>query len=96
MLQALHGKPVVGDAETPVRPHIFCVFASFFVFPSQRHPLPFRVPLHLSPCPSSHPQHSVTLQTHLLGYEFPDTVLLLVRDAGGTRLIVHATAKKRA
>jgi nucleosome binding factor SPN SPT16 subunit len=29
----------------------------------------------------------VTLQTHLLGYEFPDTVLLLVRDASGTRLI---------
>jgi hypothetical protein len=35
--------------------------------------------------------HAVTLQKHLLGYEFPETIMILADKT----LTVHATAKKR-
>jgi len=34
--------------------------------------------------------HAVTLQKHLLGYEFPETIMVLTP----TKLLVHATLKK--
>lgn len=49
--------------------------------------------IHGKPVPERQEEpHAVSLQKHLLGYEFPDTIMLLTPKS----FVVHATAKKRA
>ena len=48
--------------------------------------------LHGKPVPEGTEEpHAVTLQKHLLGYEFPDTLMFFTKN----KFYMHATAKKR-